>query len=709
MLWGTRRATSSPSADNTATLKNVSGSTVTNYPLRFGRIFMQGELLDAPQILVDGSPVTTQSNVKTRWGDGSVKHAIMSSVVSSMTNNVAKALTFQNQAESSTALTKSEMLAFDFDAVVSLTVGGVTHTASARDMLTADHYTVWCAGQVATTIILCDHSASRTYDLGWDSYHPFRPIFHATFWKDLNKVQISVIGEVAQTQELEDISVGTLSISTGYASPSTVYTKSSFTMYLCSRWIKRFWIGGAPATAINFDHNLSYLKETYGWANFDTSLIPPEVTIAGFYTSWNAASKSLYDAGLWQKAMQTTGGRYDLGPIPTWTSLWLHSGDYRMAEIGFGQADLSAAWPIHFREGVTTKRLLRTDVANSGTGFGLPISATDRKTTVLIPWLWDFSDTVVGDRVAVVGTFNTTAGGWEPDVVHQPDPYFSQYALTGDYFYLEQMQMWAASSVHYVNGSASSQHYGRGPTGAEGGIMGVEARGVAWGLRGRCLACYWSPDGDPMQEYFQVMVDDQLAMMEGKYGITTGTYNGTTNWQWQYNFTETPHTNPLHFIDRTAEFKADLGNPPGIGGGQSNFMVHYLVYALGVAKEMGFNADTMLHWLCDWHIGMATDPNFNPYMMATYRQATTSTGNTAFLTSWAAVKAGGLDADEALTAFASVDDSNIDGAYEYIAVMSSAYANQYTGGPADRAWCETNGYDVFQDKETCPKWAILPR
>jgi hypothetical protein len=285
-----------PNPDNTMSLKNVSGSTVTDYPLRFARTFAEGEIANYPQIVIDGTPITTQADVKTQWGDGSVQHCVLSAVVSSMTNNVAMEITFQNQASpNTTALTKAEMLAFDFDSVISKTVGGVTHTASARTMLNAGSYTVWCSGQIATTVIIADHSASAAYDMTWSSV-PERPIFHATFWKDLNKVDVSAIGELANAEALGDLSVSSMSITKASASPTTAYTKSSFTLRLASRWIKRFWIGTAPATAVNLDHNLAYLKETGAFPNYDTSIVPLSSALTSVYSDWTGASKDLYDA-----------------------------------------------------------------------------------------------------------------------------------------------------------------------------------------------------------------------------------------------------------------------------------------------------------------------------------------------------------------------------------------------------------------------------
>src|SRR5258706_15617899 len=61
---------------NTITVDNVSGTSQKTYPLQFGRPFVQGEIQGYPQVLVNGTPILTQADVKNRYADGSVKFAI---------------------------------------------------------------------------------------------------------------------------------------------------------------------------------------------------------------------------------------------------------------------------------------------------------------------------------------------------------------------------------------------------------------------------------------------------------------------------------------------------------------------------------------------------------------------------------------------------------------------------------------------------------
>ncbi|MFZ3238076.1 MAG: hypothetical protein WA184_22235, partial [Stellaceae bacterium] len=86
-----------PAAVNSITLTNRSGAAIRNYPLQFGRPFVDGAVAIAPQVLINGSAVTTQADVKNRYSDGSVEYAVIAVVIPSIPAGGSLTLTFQNQ------------------------------------------------------------------------------------------------------------------------------------------------------------------------------------------------------------------------------------------------------------------------------------------------------------------------------------------------------------------------------------------------------------------------------------------------------------------------------------------------------------------------------------------------------------------------------------------------------------------------------------
>jgi hypothetical protein len=147
--------------------------------------------------------------------------------------------TFRNQAygHNNSYLSRSDMLQkrYDFDATIQA-FGTRTNTASARTMLSADHFDYWLRGTRATSIILADHSTNRLYDFGHDDYRSVRPVFHATFWPLISNVHVRIIGENSSTEFLQD-QFYALDLTIAHTSPATVYIHTGLThsQKLCPR------------------------------------------------------------------------------------------------------------------------------------------------------------------------------------------------------------------------------------------------------------------------------------------------------------------------------------------------------------------------------------------------------------------------------------------------------------------------------------------
>ncbi len=707
---------------NTMTITNVSGVAQTNYPLRFARPFVKGEIAAYPQVLINGSSVNTQADVKQRYPDGSVKHSIISVIIPSIPATGSVVLTFQNQSNgNNTALTKAQMLGanFNFDAIMELTSGGVKKTVSARTMLKNGNFTYWAQGQIASTILLGDNSTKRKYDIGFDTYRPFRPQYEVTFWPAINKVDVRFIGEVSSTQEQEDL-LYQLVLKTDSALPQVVYTNDSIPHGSASRWSKEFWIGGAPDSMININHNIKYLTQTPFIPNFDTSIVIQESDIAGLYNTaypnWLNSPHDIYQKGFWATAMAEAGSRMEIAPLPQWTVMWLYTGDWRLREIALLSADIAAANTAHLREGDSTKSLLPTDKA--GTGLGFPFSISDRKS---ISMSNGFNFGNASDRIIQVGTINpTNTNKWSLDEAHEPDAFSAQYILTGEHWYLEESQFWASWSA------AGWTVVSRGPTGAEGGYLTVYGRDESWVLRGRTIADYISPDNDPFRSYLDKIIDDQLAAYEGRENITTGRYYNTPQWKWANQIPEwalnNSRPNPLRFFGQGVTYdNVTVDVVP--------WMQNFTVYALGRATEMGFKSDALLSWIAPWLIGQITDPHYNPFLTASYYLPKglgnlpgyydPLPGQTYFQT-WAQVltELDTLDAhgqwNQPLSnfngQFPGYSITDFQGGYGTIARAATSFLASETGGANAWNWMYTNAYLPQQSNfHTGPQWDLLPR
>ncbi|HTV44238.1 MAG TPA: hypothetical protein VMF05_02885 [Stellaceae bacterium] len=735
------------------TLTNASGVSISKYPLQFGRPFLDGAIADEPQVLINGVPATTQADVKNRYPDGSVEFAVVAVVIPTIPVSGSVTLTFQNQvAGNNTPLTQAQMLGlpYMFSARIMLTPasGGTAQVIDARTMLTNGDYKLWTSGPVAQTIMLADDTPTRKYDIGFgDGYHPFRPRFYATFWPQTHQVFVRVVGEDGNTTELEDLNYNL----TLTGASAKVYSKSNVTQWAMSSWTKSFWLGGTPSPEVNIDNNLAYLESTRFTPNYDTSFTLDPASVANEYTVyWTDMVHDIYDGswdgGGWTNAMGTAGGRPDIGPEPTWDAMWLYTGDWRMRQLALGMADLAAAWPVNLREGDPTRRLNRADPVpgpgQTGSGYGLPISITDRKTLGdaiggEVQLLY-YSYIAPSDRLDVVGPLNLDQP-WVYDASHEPAPFFVPYILTGDPFYLEELENWASYDAMIGDGADTTDDDGRGPTGDEGGDSD-QLRGDGWILRSRAEAAFAVPDNDPEKTYLTILTQEDIARWEGSLGVTGTVFDGTAEkvWAQETGDIETragagPYNNqapPMHNWESngaTAPIASNVYSgvylPNAVGAWTSVWMQWFVQYSLGRANELGFAALPLSLQSGQYLIGMINTSG-EPMLIANYETPVEQAGG-GFLPNWPSVLAtfvpswitgvdwtGTSDQGDLPEAFASNDtpqgyDANA------MAALAPLVDEGAPGAAQAWAWMTANVYTPVLDSgyswTTDPSWAIVPR
>lgn len=602
-------------ADNSIRITETENSNKINYPVVIGRPFARGEIPNYPVAAYNGSVITTQANVKKRWEDGSVRHAIISFLID-LSAGQSKDILFLNQNSVDTqSLSKDDILGplYNLETKVIANFDSDSAIISAREMISNDKYSTFTPGAVANTIVVADHSSSRSFDFGSDTYKSLRPVFNITFFPELKNAFIRVIVENSSTEVLQDQKYSIL-ISKGFPASSTVYSKPVFNHHAGSRWTKTFWLNGDPGK-INIDHNPEYLSRIgaiYTYQAMDLT----ENIINTTYQQWISSSKDIYDQGNLNKASGTAGLRGEIGPYPRWNTLWILSGDSRMQEVALGNADLAAAWPIHFREGDGTKHLDRHGTIS---GLGKMLSISNRP-TISLRTGYNYSYTATKDRIKTVGA--TTNNGWVPDVAHIGDYYSTAYLLTGDHWYLEQglfANSWITASS---NGAATSYSYGRGPTGAEGGLSG-ELRAKAWTMRNRVNMAAVIPDEMPELDLLETWISDSIKIEEGRLNINID--SGNSLWLWGRNVQAGGlHQPPLHqYATGSKEFvQVDYGiNKSKVSAAISQFEQNYMMIALGRAKQLGYGVENIFSYLSKYYTE-AQASSYNYHLLANGRLPT---------------------------------------------------------------------------------------
>jgi hypothetical protein len=568
----------------------------------------------------------------------------------------------------------------------------------------------WTEGPICTTVILCDHT-SKTYDFGTDANKSLRPIFHVQFWPTLSQYRVRVIVEQADTTKIQNQTYD-VSLSTGNASPANVYIRTVVPQVYATRWTKTFWSGTAPA-ALNEVHNLAYLTSTYALPNYDATVTLSGTTASNATSLWAAASKDIYDAGLWTKYMPTTGGRGDIGPTTNYVTFALFSGSSGLWQVARGQADLSGAWPFCFRSG--DARTFNTLTSDAGLGR---FATRDTHPTQFLYGsnaYMNGGSTVTGDKFTLNGVSAAipSNNGWDNDGAHQPDPYFAIYITTGDPWYLEQIQFWASWGLFISNPSTGTTGFplsasGRNPSDT---VIQEQLRGIAWIFRNRARAAYAAVDGSAEKAYLSRATEQALRVFEGVHiGSSPGGLAptsgglGDTIRNWWATYAAQP-TNPLRYWQISDSSGRDGLNTGTVATGDSPWMFSFMVMSLSIAKDLGFSASAMFSWIAQGWVSLLNEPTINNrYILQQYRYPVTSiTPANTFYQNWTDVRAGYV------TYSASWDTAaDLTGGYAIIAVpaVSSAYAE--TGGST--AWATYNS-EVYQlcNWASNPTWAIKPR
>lgn len=692
---------------NVLRVRSASGKAVVDHPLQFGRPFVAGEIRRCPQVLVDGVPAPAQVDVKTRHPDGSVRFALVSAVLPSVPASGSLSISFSDtECQAQAPLATAEMLSprFDFDARIALN-GGAAGTASARDMLSRGHYTLWTSGQVVTTAVIADHK-TKSFDIGVDAHKSLRPVFEVQFWPTIAKTRVRVILEATDTEKVQNQNYD-VGVFTGASAPKQVMSASGVKHNYMSRWTRVFWIGGAPE-GVDVDYGLAYLARTRALPNYDPSIQLGQASKNATLNAWASAPRGLYGKGLWQTDMTVSGGRPDLGPHPKWMVAWLYDGSAALKDVALGQADLAAAWPMHLREGNTGKF---ADRARKLPALGEPVSGYARPTLTYASLGYNYTRTA--DRVNLVG--ERSGNGWVADNAHQPQPFFIPYLLTGEHFYNEQLQFWAGYSLlDNAWGLYGEYCYSKNATPEYLGIGG-QLRGVAWGFRMISEAAWAATDADQgARTWLRDAVEDTITRFEGSRGIVRDGNASRLDWQWAKGKGDCSAgqvaNNPLRFWH---EGNSAYGSTASVARYEATWQYAFLMYSLNRAYELGLPAGSLREWFAPFFVGAATHGGLTGYHLADYKIPVIDAQTGTFYPTWESLHAEytGYEGHKAWTPNSTANSNSVNSleqGYGTVALTALASTAGLPGSAAAWEGFAAPHYAVW-GWSADPKWAILPR
>lgn len=687
-------------ATNSVTLTELTGSAQTSRPFSISRVFAQGEIAAYAQPSVSGTPLSTwQCDKLSSWPDGSLKHAIISfkysltasgAVTVSFVNNTNPSSAGNLAATQAAALTQAQMLAFDPGTGASTwgaeidALQGTTQTANARTMLTAGSWRYWLRGPVVTQVIVEDRTSTRAYDFGWQcasnctatdyttvtwstapsaTYKSLHPIFVETFYPGWSGVQTDYILEDPWTDRLQD-QYYSLTLKAHSDQSITQFTRTNLWHNAATRWRERYWEGTTPAR-VKTDLNFPYLVQSHAVLNWDQTKVVGAGAISQEKTSFQSfmASSSTFLTSLPENLLDirsngeyiwdtgSSGGRGEIGPLPRWDVRWLYTQDEGLYRVMLGNAATLAQMPYHVREARTDNYFLSSALEPTPTtkAFGYFLSNDARPSG-------NFYNIYGGsgsDPISPVGTNRDApgAGGdpfgtlllsgrdnsttmWAIDMGHIVPTAYSAYLATGDWFWLEEVYASAHWSTYYQSN--------------DGGLALLDeynfnGRGLAWPLRNLAFGAFLAPDGDKEGLYLNEKTANNIAVNEGKFNLTTGTYYNNAAWQYGKNSnlyynrnkncdgcsSSASASDPLYYpyfqtntnIAGTTGLFCEFSSST-VGREHSPWQVGYIITAFGWMQRLGFtDADLVLGAHSKYIVDLVQAPgtsgySYNPYLIA---------------------------------------------------------------------------------------------
>ncbi len=538
------------------TLVEKNGVSSSNFPLTFGHVFKKGDVPVGIDIFLDGVELKTQCDIKVRYEDSSVRHAVISVIIPYVSEGQSLDLELSNSSgsHSQNGIGKTAILNTNVSGKINLSnISGSGYSGSlSADLRNAiidtDELKYWLKGEVCTEILV-QQKLNPSLTAAWE----------ARFYPDTDYIRISHSIENVEANFRGNIDYA-VSISQGNSTPSTVYTKSSFQHNAMSRWRKVFWLGSAPPE-VEIHYDLNYLISTGHIPNYDTSLTPSESAIAQLYSYWTAQDTDIMGLGMHRDGY--FAGDEEGALLQKWAVMYLLTWDNRLREIVVGESEVMGGVPVHYREYDKEKRF-----------YGHTISIDDRPNV----------RTRTG--AGLPQPIGETSTHWAYDMAHQWSFNYLPYLITGDRWHLDESYFWSGFNLAYHNPEYRGKSEGRLS-------FAHEVRGTAWAYRTLVQTASIAPDSHIEKAYFEDKIVNNISYIKSNIVYPL-------NWISMAG-------DPIKYLDSSVT-KANSG-----------WMQDFLTLALCHGSDLGYDATPILSDFSHFTIGRFTHPDFNWYNGAAYR------------------------------------------------------------------------------------------
>ncbi|MGN8199932.1 hypothetical protein ACS8Y6_14710 [Salinisphaera sp. RV14] len=547
-----------------------SGNSASTVDVTFGQVFAKGDVGASQHVVaaVNGKMLPTQVDRKATWADGSVRHSVVTVQLPAPASG--KATTLQLYAVAHNAglglgtVSLGDLLGTNFTANVRITLGGTTYTANARNALEqiAQSGTCpawgqrsckrWLAGGLASEWIV-----PATLTSGNATAPRLRVFFNVRAYRAADGSIGNVrVDSVIENDQAYNVSPSNETYDAVLNVGSSNYSATGITHYTQARWHHVLWSQGNPSMYVKPD--VAYLQKSGAISKY--AAVTPTSSFLNSVTQ-SAAPMTHADQTPY---MGTTGAQPAIGPLPRWTSAFVVSGDRRAFNWMLANDDAAGSYGFHYRDDAT----------------GRPLTITNHPYVTIAAL--NYARTAGGqyqkDLLPACG--GTCANPYVFNIAHQPSIGYVSYLVTGDFYYLEEMQFEASYDELWTNPGYRGYAKGRLI------VANPQVRGQAWTLRSISDAAFATPDGDPLKKYYT----DQINYIVSDY---INTYVNQSS------------AHPLHVLDGGGAIIYPLNGQSNVG--IAPWQQDFFTWAVGHAAAQGVpQAQALLKWMAQFQVGLMT-------------------------------------------------------------------------------------------------------
>lgn len=513
--------------------------------LTFGMIFKAGDVPKGRSLST--SLGTIQIDPKATHSDGSLRHAVLSLHFDSLGAGPSTAiqLALAEPVGPRKPIEVAEVLKTPFNAQVILTLAGVDYKASARDFLAAPSTKLWLSGPQCTEWLV-----NAPFKNSAGKIHPLlQAHFAIRAYQGLKHIRADIT--VENTWAFEPNPTGISYDAKIIVGAETTFVKTGIEHTHHSRWRRVLWFGGDPSLEYAYDRD--YLFSTGAFPYFDRGVEIAPQALAALKTDFEPMS-----IGGFTSYMPQTGAHADIGPLPNFAALYLLTLDPRARLNVLANGNCGGSYQIHYRHKATS----------------LPVTIDQFPYMTLLGNREDTRNPKTG-KLEIFPEVTNGLTKHNPDDAHQPSIAYLPYVISGDYFYLEELQFWANYNMIMSNPVYRSLDKGL--------LRWAQVRAQAWSMRTLGQTAYITPDNHPLKSYFTEKINNNIEWY-------TAAHVGN------------PKANALGYLEGHYDY-APYGIAP--------WMDDFFTWSMGFLDQLGFvKVKPLLLFKAKFVVGRLTDPGY---------------------------------------------------------------------------------------------------